>query len=63
MVDFKNKKVIGGYEGPSGQTFIPLTSMTEVVESRKRVTEAIERIDQILEDLAQLTKKGDKDGD
>lgn len=65
VVDFVNKKVTSGYRGPSGQTFVPLISTTEIIESRKRVTEAIERIDSILHDLALLSKKpeGDSHGD
>lgn len=62
LVDFVNKKVIGAYEGQSGQTFIPLTSIEELTESRKRVTEAIDRIDSLMKEIMQL-KKGDQDGD
>jgi hypothetical protein len=69
VVDFKNKKVTGAYEGPSGQTltivrpsFIPLTSGIERVDS-KRLTESIDRIDRMIRELADLTKKeNDKDG-
>jgi hypothetical protein len=57
VVDFVNKKVTSGYVGPSGQTFVPLISTTEIIESRKRVTEAIERIDKLIEDMALLNKK------
>jgi hypothetical protein len=59
LVDFVNKKVIGAYEGPSGQA---VTSLTELVESRKRVTEAIDRIDSLMKEIQEL-KKGDQDGD
>jgi hypothetical protein len=59
LVDFVNKKVIGAYEGPSGQI---VTSLTELVESRKRVTEAIDRIDSLMKEIQEL-KKGDQDGD
>jgi hypothetical protein len=59
LVDFVNKKVIGAYEGPSGQV---VTSLTELVESRKRVTEAIDRIDSLMKEIQEL-KKGDQDGD
>jgi len=59
LVDFVNKKVIGAYEGPSGQI---VTSLTELVESRKRVTEAIDRIDSLIKEIMEL-KKGEHDGD
>jgi hypothetical protein len=59
LVDFVNKKVIGAYEGPSGQIVTPLT---ELIESRKRVTEAIDRIDSLMKEITKL-KKGDQDGD
>lgn len=57
VVDFKNKKVTQGYEGPSSQVFVPLVDTEELTQSRKRVTEAIERIDSILADIARLNKK------
>lgn len=59
LVDFVSRKVIGAYEGPSGQV---VTSFTELVESRKRVTETIDRIDSLMKEIQQL-KKGDQDGD
>lgn len=67
VVDFKNKKVTGAYEGPSGQTlkvvrpeFIPL-SVSMAIES-KRVTESIGRIDRMIRELAELTKEENKNG-
>lgn len=61
IVDFKTKKVTGAYEGPSGQTFIPLTSGIERIES-KRLTESIDRIDRMIRELTELTKKENNDG-
>lgn len=62
VVDFKTKKVTGGYGGPSGQTFIPLTNTIERIDS-KRLTESIERIDRVLNELAELKRKENEDGD
>lgn len=62
VVDFVNKKVTGAYEGPSGQTFIPLTQEIEAItESRKRVVDSIERIDKLIRELNELNQQQSKE--
>lgn len=55
LVDFVNKKVTGAYEGENQQTFTVLTP--ERIEAAKRTTEAIDRVNYLINKL----KKGKKE--
>lgn len=54
VVDFVNKRVTGGYQGPSDQVFTVLNPPS--LTSNKRVIEAIERVDLLMAELKRLSK-------
>jgi hypothetical protein len=54
-VDFVNKKVTAGYTGPSNQTFTVLNPPK--LNSHKRITDAIEKVDALLMELRNLNEK------
>ena len=52
IVDFVNKKVTGGYQGESGQTFVPLSP--ERLDAERRTVEAIERVNVLINQLKSM---------
>ena len=62
LVDFVSKKVLGAYEGESGQALTTIPSIEELAESRKRILESMERVDNLLREIHKL-KKEEYNGD
>lgn len=55
IVDFVNKKIMGGYVGPSNQVFTVLTP--PVLTSHRRVIDSIEKIDRLIDEIEKLKGK------